>query len=326
MNRIGWLENLAQDLRYGVRLLRMSPGFTAVAVASLALGIGANTAIFELLNAVRLRSLPVPDPYELAEIKIAGGNNGMGLNPGRYGGLTRPIWDEIRSSQQAFSGVFAWVANEVRIGTSRELRRGRAIWVSGDFFPGLRIPPWRGRLFQPEDEAGTCPALRAVASFSFWQSYMAGRDLDRDNRLTVNGELYEVIGVTPPAFLGLAVGESFDLAFPFCQPRDAPRRDVFDTAVMGRIRPGWSLERASAHLNAISNGIFEATEITGYSETSAKRYRNFRLAAYPAWSGVSWLRDTYDSSLWLLLGITGLVLLIACANLVNTIKTVCCSQ
>ena len=77
------------------------------------------------------------------------------------------------------------------------------------------------------------------------------------------------------------------------------------------------LERASAHLNTISNGIFEATEITGYSETAARRYRNFRLAAYPAWSGVSWLRNTYDSSLWLLLGITGLVLLIACANLVN---------
>ena len=116
----------------------------------------------------------MPDPYELAEIKIAGGNGGMGLNPGRYGGLTRPISDEIRRSQQAFSGVFAWGANEVRIGTGGELRRGRAIRVSGDFFPVLRIPPWRGRLFQPEDEAATCPALRAVASFRFGKATWRG--------------------------------------------------------------------------------------------------------------------------------------------------------
>src|SRR5947209_2785195 len=107
MNAIAWIESLLQDCRHGVRLLRLSPGFALVAVGSLALGIGANTAIFELLDAVRLRSLPIRSPQQLAEVKIVGGNGGMGLND-EYGQLTRPIWQEIRAQQQAFSSIFAW--------------------------------------------------------------------------------------------------------------------------------------------------------------------------------------------------------------------------
>src|SRR5947209_9227662 len=99
---------LLQDLRYGARLLRRSPGFALVAIASLALGIGANTAIFQLLDAVRLRSLPVPNPKELAEIRIVGGNKGFGINNGFYAQLTRPIWREIQAHHEPFSGVFAW--------------------------------------------------------------------------------------------------------------------------------------------------------------------------------------------------------------------------
>jgi predicted permease len=126
----------------------------------------------------------------------------------------------------------------------------------------------------------------------------------------------EVIGVTPPGFFGLAVGESFDVAIPFCQPKEL-RRDVFDVAVMGRLRPGWTLKRASAWLDAIRPGIFDATAPTGYSADIIETYKRFRLAAYAASSGVSWLRTQYDSSLQLLLAVTSLVLLIACANLAN---------
>src|SRR5579859_5648665 len=100
MNTVPWLESIAQDVRYAARLLLTNPGFAAVAVLSLALGIGANTPIFQLLNAVRLRSLPVQNPRELAEIRIVGGNGGMGLN-GPYGELTRPIWEEIRREHPA---------------------------------------------------------------------------------------------------------------------------------------------------------------------------------------------------------------------------------
>jgi putative ABC transport system permease protein len=303
------------DLRYAIRQLLKDPGFTTVAVFILALGIGANTAIFQLLDAVRLRSLPIQKPHELIEVKIVGGNRGMGVN-GRYGGLTRPIWQEIREAQQAFSGAFAWSAGDVRVGKGSDLRRANGLWVSGDFFRVLGVRPRQGRLILPEDEVGACPATKAVVSHSYWQSHMGARDLSADNRLMVDGEPKEVVGVTPPEFFGLAVGERFDIVQPYCQPKEL-RRDVFDVSVMGRLRPGWTLERASAHFDASSPGIFEVTALTGYSAKTIESYKKFRLAAYPASGGVSELRRKYDFSLWLLLATTGLVLLIACVNLAN---------
>src|SRR5437870_3675083 len=200
MIRISWLDGIWQDVRYGARLLRLSPAFALVAIASLAMGIGANTAIFQLLDAVRLRSLPIPSPQELAEVRIVGGNRGMGINPGRYGQLTRPVWKEIRAQQKAFSGVFAWSADDVRVGKGSEVRRARGIWVSGDFFRVLGVQPWRGRLILPEDERGACPSSRAVVSYAYWQSEMSGQELGPASTLRANGELKEVIGVTPPEF------------------------------------------------------------------------------------------------------------------------------
>lgn len=306
---------MLNDLRYAIRQLLKDPGFTTVAVF-LALGIGANTAIFQLLDAVRMRSLPIQKPHELVEVKIVGGNRGMGLNPVRYGGLTLPIWQEIRDAQQAFSGAFAWSAGDVRVGKGSDLRRAEGLWVSGDFFRVLGVRPWQGRLLLFEDEVGACPATKAVVSHSYWQSHMGARDLNVDNRLIVDGEPKEVVGVTPPEFYGLAVGEHFDVAQPFCQPKEL-RRDVFSGSVMGRLRPGWALERASAHFDALSPGIFDVTALTGYSARTIESYKKFRLAAYPASGGVSELRRKYDFSLWLLLATTGLVLLIACVNLAN---------
>jgi predicted permease len=311
-----WFQSVWKDLRYGARLLRLSPGFAFIAIASLGLGIGANTAIFELLDAVRLRSLPVKDPQKLVEVKIAGGNHGMGINSGRYSQLTLPIWKQIRDRQQSLSGVFEWADDRLDIGQGSDLRQANGLWVSGEFFQVLGIQPWHGRLLGLKDETA-CPGSVAVVSYSYWQREMGGRDLASDTALLVNGELKQVIGVTPPGFFGLAVGESFDIALPFCQPDKELRCDVFNVSVLGRLRPGWTIERASAELDAISPGIFEATALTGYSSETIEAYKRFRLAAYPASAGVSALRERYDSALWLLLGITGLVLLIACANLAN---------
>ncbi|HKV39208.1 MAG TPA: ABC transporter permease, partial [Blastocatellia bacterium] len=316
MNSLAWLENTWQDLRYGARMLRLSPGFTLVALASLALGIGANTAIFQLLDAVRLRSLPVSNPSELVEVRIAGGSHGLGLNNGHYSHLTRPVWQQIRDQHQAFSGAFAWRLGQEEVGQGSQLRHVNGLWVTGDFFQVLGVHPWRGRLLQSEDERA-CPGSVAVVSYPYWQRELGGRELGPDSKLLVNGALTRIIGVTPPGFFGLAVGDSFDIALPFCSPNSELRRDFFDVAVVGRLAPGWSIERASAYLDTISPGIFEATQITGYRTEDIDRYRHFRLAAFPAASGVSALRDQYDSPLWLLLGITGLVLLIACANLAN---------
>jgi predicted permease len=315
MNTIGWLESTWQDLRYGARTLRLSPGFAAVAILSLTLGIGANTAIFQLLDAVRLRSLPVQNPRELAEVKIVGGNHGMGMNQ-QYGELTRPVWQLIRDKQQAFSGMFAWSVSRRYVGQGGDMRSFRGLWVSGEFFRVLGVRPWRGRLLMPED-SGACPVSRAVVSYSYWQSQMGGRQPGPDAKLMVNNDLVEIVGVTPPEFFGMSVGDNFDIALPLCQPKDQLRRDVFEVSVMGRLKPGWTLPRASAEMQTLSPGIFEATVPPGRDPRWSDTYKHFRLAAYPAAQGVSWLRESYDRSLWLLLGITGLVLLIACANLAN---------
>lgn len=124
---------LVQDLRYAIRLVRRSPGFTTTAVLTLALGIGANTAIFQLIDAVRFRSLPITSPGELVEVRIVGGNQGFGVNPGRYGQLTRPVWEELRRNQQAFAGLFAWSDRDVRVGEVSDFRHANGLAVSGDF-------------------------------------------------------------------------------------------------------------------------------------------------------------------------------------------------
>jgi putative ABC transport system permease protein len=310
-----WIEDFVHDIRYSVRQLRFNLGFAAIAIGSLALGIGANTAIFQLLNAVRLRTLPVERPYELAEIRIAGSNQGMGLNPSRYGGLTRPLWEEIERDHPAFSSVFGWGTQELGVGAAPDVQVVKGLLVTGDFFRTLAVQPWRGRLIRPEDMT-SCPGTVAIVSHGYWQRMLGGREIDDSARLMVNGEPKQIVGVTPPWFLGLVVGESFDIAMPLCRPPQL-RRDVFATVVMGRLRPGWSVERASTQLKTASPAMFEATAPTGYAASTVERFKAFRLEAVSGAKGVSWLRNQYDNSLILLLGITGLVLLIACANLAN---------
>ncbi|HEY3456394.1 MAG TPA: ABC transporter permease [Bryobacteraceae bacterium] len=315
MNTVTWLDDFWQDLRHAARTLRQSPGFACVAVLSLALGTGANTAIFQLLDAVRLRSLPVRDPQSLVEVRVVGGVRGMGLNDGLYGQLTRPIFNELKKESRGLAGLFAWSPDEAHVGRGSNMRRVQALYVTGDFFPTLGVTARQGRLLLPEDESA-CPATRAVVSYSYWQNEMGGGQLDGAAGLVVNGDFLQVVGVAPPGFAGLAVGERFDVAVPFCRPKEL-RRDVFDMTVMGRLRPGQTLVGASAELGALSAGIMEATALTGYNAKAIETYKGFRLAAYPASSSVSWLRKEYNNSLWLLLAITGMVLLIACANLAN---------
>jgi predicted permease len=307
-------EDVRADIRHAARSLRHSPAFAVVATLSLALGVGANTAIFQILDAVRLRSLPVLRPTELAEVRIVGGNGKMGVNAEPYGRLTRPIWEELRDHQQALSPIFAWSATDARVGSFADSRRARGLRVSGDFFGALGVQPWRGRLLEPEDATLACPAPHAVVSYGYWQRELGGRDIGQ--KLVVDGDPVDVIGVTPPGFFGVAVGDTFDIVRPLCRPKEM-RRDLFDLVVMGRLKPGWTIERASAHFDSLSPGTFAATEIVGYSREKIERYRRFRLAAYEASTGVSVLRERYDTSLWLLLTITGLVLLIACANLAS---------
>jgi putative ABC transport system permease protein len=169
------METLWQDLRYGARLLRLNPGFTAVAILSLALGIGANTAIFQLLDAVRLRTLPVKNPQELATVRIADRKWSAGRHQGRYSQLSNPMWEQIRDHQQCFSSIFAWSADEFNLALGGEVRRAQGIYVSGDFFKVLELQPLLGRLLTSYEDRRGCGSPGAVISYAFWQHEFGGQ-------------------------------------------------------------------------------------------------------------------------------------------------------
>jgi predicted permease len=326
MNTLQLLESIWQDFRYAARLLRMNPGFFAVATVSLALGIGANTAIFQLLDAVRLRMLPVANPGQLAELQIAKNDHCCNGNfSDRRANFTFAQWEQIRSRQQAFSSIFAWGDQQFNMTRSGPARFAEGLWVTGDYFKTLGVKPLLGRLIESGDDSPGCGSAGAVISYSFWEREFAGDAGVLGRTVLLNGHVYNVIGVTPANFFGVEVGRSFDVVLPVCaEPlmagKDESRalyRHNWWLAIIGRLKPGWTLSRAIAQLQAISPGVFENTVPEVYRPDVAKYYTKYQLTALPAGSGVSSLRQDYEDPLWLLLGIAGLVLLIACANLAN---------
>ena len=182
MNALGPLEGFWQDIRYGGRLLRMNPGFFAVAMLSLALGIGANTAIFEILNAVRLRMLPLAHPEQLAELKIAENEHCCSGNfTGRRSTFTNAQWEQIRDHQQAFSAIFAWGDNRFNLAEGGEARFAEGLWVSGQYFGTLGVRPLLGRLIEEEDDRTGCGSPGAVISYGFWQREFGGDPLAHES-------------------------------------------------------------------------------------------------------------------------------------------------
>jgi putative ABC transport system permease protein len=319
------LADLGQDLRYGLRMLRRNPGFTAVAILSLALGIGANTAIFQLIDAVRLRTLPVEKPSELAVIKItdmtgARGNYSNGAMPT----VTNPIWEQIRDHQEAFAGTLAWAPATFDLASRGAQRFTEAgLIVSGDFFNVLGVKPLLGRVFTASDDAAGVEPV-AVISSSFWKREFGGDPSIIGREIMIDRHPFEIIGVTPAAFYGLEAGHSYDVAIPVSTDQilqGSSNRLKNGTfwwlTVMGRLRPGWSAETAASHLNTLSTEIFKTTLPANYPPENINNYLGFKLTAFAASSGLSRLRDQYEKPLWMLLSITGLVLLIACANLAN---------
>ncbi len=195
------LAGVGQDLRFGGRLLRLSPVFTVIATLSLALGIGANTAIFQLLDAVRLRSLPVKDPQELVDIRVVDNPNGrtgdfVGYNPQ----LTSAIWEQLRENQQAFSGIAAWNSQHLNLSAGGEVQYADALWVSGGFFGTLGVRPVLGRLISAADDIRGCGSPGAVISYSFWQAQYGGETSVLGRTVILEAHPFEIIGVTPPSF------------------------------------------------------------------------------------------------------------------------------
>ena len=318
------MTNLLRDLRHAFRLLRLSPGFTIVAVLTLALGIGANTAIFQLVDSIRLRTIPVKNPEQLGTVRIAERHWGSGNFSGQYSQLTFPMWEQIRKRQEGFSEIAAWAEQSFNLATGGEVRFAKGIRISGDFFHVLGVQPVLGRLLGPEDDQPGCPASGANISYAFWQRNFAGDASVIGKRLTLDGNSFEVLGVTPAGFNGISVGNTFDVALPVCvepilNARDnrLPQRASWWLASIGRLKPGWTIQRANAQMNAVTPQILQETIPPVYDAEGVKKYLEYKLGAFSASTGFSELREDSETSLWLLLGISGLVLLIACANLAN---------
>lgn len=316
-------SGLWQDLRYAVRTLRLNPGFTRVCVLSLALGIGANTAIFQLIDAVRMRVLPVDHPEELAVIRPTDFQV-TGRHRGHFGYVTNPMWEQIRTQQKGFSGVFAFGNEEFNLATRGQVRYAQGLWVSGEFFDMLGIQPVLGQVFHRPDDRPGCGTPGVVLSYGFWQSEFGGQANAIGKTIELEGHPFAVLGVSPASFHGVDVGHSFDVAVLICsEPTIAGESTIYALphgwwlAAMGRLKPGWTLEKASAQLETISPGIMQETLPPVYQAEARKGYLQKKLSAYPGSTGMSNLRRQYESPLWLLLTITGLVLLIACANLAN---------
>jgi putative ABC transport system permease protein len=317
-------ETLWSDLRFGARLLRFNPVFAGAAILSLALGIGANTAIFQLLDAVRLRTLPVKNPQEIARVAIEQRGGRSGDFTSRYSDLTYALWVEIHAQQQGFSNIFAWRPTQFNIAPSGEVHNVQGMWVSGEFFQTLGVEPALGRFLNSADDTEGCSPGGAVISYSFWQREFGGDRSAIGRALTLNRRPFEIVGVAPADFYGVEVGRKFDVAVPVCtepaimgEDSQMKSRSGWWLASMGRLKPGWTLERATAQLQAISPAIFEATLPADYNPENSKRFLTFRLGAFSADSGVSDLRKDNEQPLLLLLALSGLVLLIASANLAN---------
>jgi predicted permease len=323
--RRGLAEAWWQDVRYGVRRLAQSRLFTTVALLILTLGIGANTSIFQLLDAVELRPLPVPHPDQLAEIRIRNDAGARGSFSIWHAGATNAIWEQIRDRQDAFSGVFAWSTAGLWFSPDRgDRQRLSALLVSGGFFSTLGVQAERGRLITAADDTRGCSSPALVLSHTAWRTAFNGDPDIVGRSVPLDGITFRVVGVTPPAFTGLAVGSRFDLAVPLCVeglPAGSPSRLDDGTAwflvVMGRLKPGVTLNEASARLAAQSPGIFDASLPPNYPADSVNGYRNFRLHAIDARAGISLMREQYGTVLWLLQATAFLVLLVGGANLAN---------
>lgn len=300
-------------------------GFFTVAILCLALGIGANTAIFHLLDAVHLRTLPVPNPQELVEVRIGPNQHCCtGNSSSRRSNFTYALWDQFRTHQQALTGLFAWSEHRFNTAAGGEVRDVEGLYASGDFFKTLGVSPAIGRLYSGADDQPGCGAPGVVLGYSYWQREYGGQPAAIGRKILLDGKPFEIIGVAQAGFFGVEVGRSFDVVVPVCaeiiingEDAHTPKLHHWWLAVMGRLKPGWTVQQARAHVAAISPGFFRATLPPTYTPDTAKDYLAFKLTADRAGSGVSDLREDYQEPLLILLGIAGLVLIIACANLAN---------
>jgi predicted permease len=309
------LEDLGQDLVYGVRVLRRSPSFTVVAVLSLALGIGANTAIYTLVDSLVLRSLPVRDPVRL--VRLEGGS------------WTNPIWEEVRDRQhQILEGAAAFSDTRFDLAKGGEAEFAGGFFASGAFFDVVGVPAILGRTFTLEDDrrGGGPDGPVAVISYAFWQRRFGGAKGAVGRTLPLNGVPFTIVGVTPASFFGPTVGRSFDVAAPVGMVDRVQQtgsgwldgRSTWWLEILGRLKPGQDVSAATLALRRLQPQIREATLPDGWRAQDLEQYlRESPLTLVPAATGFSDFRGQYERPLLTMMAVVILVLLIACANLAS---------
>lgn len=301
-------------LRDALRTLRSAPVVTAVAILSLALGIGANTAVFSILDTLLLRSLPVRNAQDLAIMTSADADT-----------WTYPIWRELSERQGAFAGAAAWSSVRFNAADTGPADPVNGLWVSGRFFDVLGVPAMLGRtLTDRDDERGAPDGAAAVISYAFWQSRFGGAADVVGRTIRLDKVAFTIVGVTPPEFFGPEVGSRFDVAAPFgTEPLLRGRESLLGTrsswwiSIMVRRKPNQSVAAAAAALRAIQPQIREATIPTTFRPQDQKTYLAAPLQLVPAATGSSYLRERYERPLLTIQIVVGLVLLIACANIAN---------
>src|ERR1041384_3601631 len=203
-------DELRGDLRYTFRMLRRSPGFAAVAILTLALGIGANTAIFTLVDAIVLRFMPVHRAEQLYQVQR--------FRPGgaEFDGIfTNPLWESLRDRQDVFSGMAVWGDTEFNLSRGGAVQNVAGVWVNGNYFETLGIRPALGRLITAADDQRGCPSV-AVLSHQFWKEHYGGAGDAIGKTISLNSQPFEIVGVVTPGFYGMEVGRKFDVAAPIC--------------------------------------------------------------------------------------------------------------
>jgi putative ABC transport system permease protein len=304
-------------LRDALRALKSAPIVSAVAILSLALGIGANTAMFSIIDSLLLRSLPVQEPHRLAMV---------GQLPRGRTSWTNPIWEAIRDRSQSFDGALAWSSTRFNLSQSGQTEFVDGVWTSGGYFDVLGVRPILGRMLNTSDDtrSGGPDGAVAVISYTFWQRRFGGAADVIGRPLTVERIPFTIVGVAPPGFFGVEVGRTFDMAIPLgTEPlirgkeSSLDRRSYWWLNIIVRLRRGQSIEEAQTALRGVQVQIRDATMPQDWREDDKQSYLKEPLMLDSAATGNSGLRTRYQQPLTTIMVVVGLVLLIACANIAN---------
>ncbi|HKD14496.1 MAG TPA: ABC transporter permease [Candidatus Angelobacter sp.] len=321
------LESFLQDLRYGVRMLRKSPGFTIVAILTLALGIGANTALFSLTYQVLLQRLPVQHPEELVILHCPGYHPGHNSSDseGEEASFSYPLYKELRDRNTVFSGLVARYAISLSVAGERFSERSSGELVSGNYFETLGVRPALGRLLTMQDETVPGADTVAVLSYGYWTRRFANNPEILNKQLTVNGAALTVVGVAQEGFSGVQIGETTDIFIPVTMKiqimpgaNDLSNHKDWWLKVLGRLKPGLKQDQAQSALQGPFHSILEGEiPLLNFNQKQIARYLQNKLIVEPGSHGRPILQNGAREPLLFLIAMVGLILVIGCANLAS---------